>query len=177
LISLPPSPWPSPWAGISPTMSLARRRRRSWSASLSLPVACSLVMILGKQLCETADRECDAKSAAITPIVPMPSILAVVYYCTFSRETRENEKEKEKKRDLVFEGWNDVLSAAARPSCLFIAKQQFSYDVRWLEGKCCHHTLYWHGRIYACLYSLGILHFLCVSGRPTFTFRSIIIEY
>lgn len=93
LISHPPSPWPSPWAGTSPTMSLARQRQRSWSASLSLPVACSLVMILGKQLCDTTDRECDAQPAAASPIVPIPVILAAVCPCAFSGETREGERE------------------------------------------------------------------------------------
>lgn len=43
-----PTPWPLPWAGRSPTMSLARRRRPSWSVCLSPRAACSLAMILGK---------------------------------------------------------------------------------------------------------------------------------
>lgn len=36
-----PSPWRLPWAGTSPTMSPARQRPPSWSASSSPPAACS----------------------------------------------------------------------------------------------------------------------------------------
>jgi hypothetical protein len=55
-------------------------------------------MILGKQLCDVADRECDAQPAAIALNVPIPVILAVVYPCAIYRERREGEKEKKKKR-------------------------------------------------------------------------------
>jgi hypothetical protein len=79
-------------------------------------------MIRGKQLCELADRECDAQPAAIALVAPIPVILDVVYPCAFPRETtRGGEKEKKKKGKLVLKGVNHAASAAARPFCLFIA--------------------------------------------------------
>jgi hypothetical protein len=53
-----PTPWPLPWAGRSPTMSLARRRRPSWSVCLSPRAACSLAMILGKHFRQRFPRFC-----------------------------------------------------------------------------------------------------------------------
>lgn len=41
-------PWLLPWAGTSPTMSLARQRRPSWSVSLLRRGVCFLAMIPGK---------------------------------------------------------------------------------------------------------------------------------
>lgn len=165
LNSHPPSPWPSPWAGTSPTMSLARRRQRSWSASLSLPVACSLVMILGKLLCETADRECDAQPAAIAPIVPIPVILAAFYPCALFRETRQGEYED--KRDIwifFLKGWNDAASAAARPFLSLHRKTPVLYNARWLEENDCHHRCCGIRIDYTWLLSLEISHLLHASG-------------
>jgi hypothetical protein len=48
LTSSTPTPWRLPWAGRSPTMSLARRRRPSWSVSLWPREAFSSATILGK---------------------------------------------------------------------------------------------------------------------------------
>lgn len=58
-------------------------------------------MILGKQLCELADRECDAQPAAIALNFPIPVILAVVYPCAFfPRNGRRREGEKEEKKTV-----------------------------------------------------------------------------
>ena len=48
LTSSTPTPWRLPWAGRSPTMSLARRRRPSWSVSSWPRAVFSSAMILGK---------------------------------------------------------------------------------------------------------------------------------
>ncbi len=48
LIHPVPTPWRLPCAGISPTMSLARQPRPSWSVSSSHLVDCCLATTLGK---------------------------------------------------------------------------------------------------------------------------------
>lgn len=98
-------------------------------------------MILGKQLCELADRECDAQPAAIALNFPIPVILAVVYPCAFFPEKREKERRRKRRKENCFlRGVNDAASAAAKPFCLLIAKHHFFlYNARWVEGRCYHH--------------------------------------
>lgn len=72
LIPLIPKPWRLPCAGISPTMSLARRPRPSWSACLSLLVDSCSDMILGKLL----NRPCQQTPgfASRPPGLPRPKL-------------------------------------------------------------------------------------------------------
>lgn len=83
-------------------------------------------MILGKQFCDLADRECDAQPAAIALNIPIPVILAVrlsLYFLPRRKRTREGGKEEKKMN--ISKKWNDAAGATAKPSCLFIANHHF----------------------------------------------------